>query len=274
MKNLTLITGSTDGIGKQTAFDLAALGFEVIIHGRNEKRCQQVVEEILELYPNNFVEYVVADFANPKAIKRMSDELHEKYKSLSVLINNAGIIEKKKIINKGIERTFMVNHLAPFYLSLLLLDLLSKGKPSRIVNVSSTIHAAKIDFDNLQSEKGFDTKAAYSMSKLANILFSSYLAKQLKGKKITVNSLHPGVANTKLLRAISTMQGSHVSLCSKTSVYLANSEEVYSITGKYFTNNGMAKPKPISLDPTAQKQLWEASEKLLNINTKNILKKI
>lgn len=268
MSKIILITGSTDGIGKQTAFDLAALGYDILIHGRDITKCKKVTEEIKAKHPKVQVNYFMADLSVPKDIEQMSNEIHTKYTSLNVLINNAGLIENNRKVDKnGIERTFMVNHLAPFYLTLLLLDLIKKGRPSRIINVSSQVHAASIDFDNLLGEKNYDGRKAYGLSKLGNILFANELVTRLNDESIAVNSLHPGVIDTNLIRKGWNMRGSHVSKGTKTILHLVTSEEGSAKTGKYFSNQIERTPKPIALDREKQQRLWSESEKLLNIDS-------
>ncbi len=268
MSKTVLITGSTDGIGKQTAFDLAALGYDILIHGRDITKCKNVTQEITAKHPKVQVNYFVADLSVLKDIEQMSDEIHKKYTSLNVLINNAGLVENTRKVDKnGIERTFMVNHLAPFYLTLLLLDLIKEGRPSRIINVSSQVHAASIDFDNLQGERNYEGRKAYGLSKLGNILFANELVNRLQDESIAVNSLHPGVIDTNLIRKGWNMRGSDVSTGTKTIVYLTISEEGSAKTGGYFSNEQEKSPKPVALDREKQKKLWETSEKLLNIDS-------
>lgn len=272
MEKLVLITGSTDGIGKQTAIDLAELGYNVIIHGRNSKKCQKVAYEIRSQYPDIHVNYMVADLSDQSAVKNMSDELHEQYDSINILINNAGLIESKRTLVNGIEKGFMVNHLSHFYLTLLLLDLIRKGAPSRIINVSSQVHASSIDFDNLQGEKSFNGRSAYGLSKLANIYFTQELASRLDGEEISVNSLHPGVIDTNLLRSTWGMRGSPVTSGSKTSVYLATSNEGIEKTGRYFSSSREATTKAITSNNENQLRLWQVSEQLLSIDADSFLK--
>ncbi|MHA2253541.1 MAG: SDR family oxidoreductase [Candidatus Kariarchaeaceae archaeon] len=275
MSNLVLITGSTDGIGKQTALDLAELGYDILIHGRNEQKCETVTNEIKLKFPKLQIEYVVADLSIPQEIRRMSEEIHSKFSSINILINNAGIIENTRIIDKNnIEKTFMVNHLAPFYLTLLLLDLIRKGRPSRIINVSSQVHASSLSLDNLQGEINYSGRKAYGLSKLGNILFTNELARRLNDNHITVNSLHPGVFDTNLLRNGWNMRGSSIINSSKTILHIATSDEGMTKTGKYFSNQAERVPKSIALDEEIQKKMWKVSEKLLNIDSNKFLQNI
>jgi len=258
-----LITGSTDGIGKQTALELAQMKARVIIHGRDILRAKKVVAELADRTHNSEIDYVVADLSSFGEIRKMSEELYDRYDKLDVLINNAGVYKNERELNKdGFEMTFTVNHLASFLLTGLLLDLVKNSGYSRIINVASMAHADTLDFDNLHGEKYYDGYDAYSRSKLCNIMFTYALARKLEGTGITVNVLHPGVISTKLLHAGWGSGGSDITLGSKTSIYLAVSEEVASVSGKYFSNRQPAKSSGTSYDTELQENLWNISEKL------------
>ena len=184
---------------------------------------------------------------------------------LDVLINNAGVYSsEKKFTKDGIELTFGVNHLAHFLLINLILELMLKSKEGRIINVSSMIHANSIDFDNLQGEKYYDGSYAYSLSKLCNVLFTYKLADELKGSNITVNCLHPGVINTKLLRAGWGGGGASVEQGAKTSVYLAVSDEVSGKTGNYYMNMKAVRSHDITYNKEIQDKCWNVSMKLVS----------
>ncbi len=260
-----LVTGSTDGIGRQTALEIARLGAGLIIHGRNEKRAVTAAKSIKSTAKNQYVEFITADLSSQEQIRAMSDEIHERYKRLDILINNAGVVQKTKTLTvDGLETTFAVNHLAPFLLTALLLDLLKKGEPSRIINVSSMAHASMIDFSNLQGEKHYEAYQAYTLSKLGNIIFTYELAKRLNGSRITVNCLHPGVINTKLLRTTFS-GGSPVSEGAKTPLYLATAPELESVTGRYFIDRKETRSTSISYDQTVRDRFWKISEELTGI---------
>ncbi len=265
-----LITGSTDGIGKQTAVILAQKGFPVLIHGRNEEKCKQTVREISSLTGAKNLDYFVCDLLSLKEVYRFSEEVKKRYGSLDILINNAGVYLKDYMLSpEGIEATFQINHLSMFYLTLNLLPIIKPaGEPARIINVSSTAHASKMDFDNLVKPVKYDSHRAYSLSKLCNILFTVELSERLKDKNITVNCLHPGVINTKLLKAgwgaVGGFFGRSPQEGAKTSVYLAVSKDVENITGKYFSDSKIAKPHDISYDKDARTKLWRLSEELIN----------
>ena len=266
MSKRVLITGATDGIGKQTAIELASKNYEIIIHGRNEEKCAEAKNEIIKKTGNKNIEFVCADFSSLNDVRNMAEDIIKKYDRLDVLINNAGVYMNKKVLtNDGFETTFAVNHLAPFLLTNLLLDLIKKSQPARIINVSSIAHTrASVDFENLNAEKGFDAYGAYALSKLANVLFTNKLVEILSDENITVNSLHPGVITTKLLRTGFNVTGASLETGAATSVYLADSNEVEKITGKYFVNKKIEEPAELSKDSKLVNKFWEISQKIIN----------
>jgi NAD(P)-dependent dehydrogenase (short-subunit alcohol dehydrogenase family) len=264
-EKVALITGSTDGIGKQTALDMARMGATVLVHGRNDKRCRKAVNDIMEQTGNKDVYAYFADLGSLQQIRKLSMEIHTKWDRLDILINNAGVRETMhRFTEDGFEMTFGVNYLAGFCLTGLLLDLMKRDDGCRIINVSSMVHSGSIDFENLQGEKGFSGSEAYSVSKLCNILFTYELAEKLQPKGITVNCLHPGVINTKLLR-VAWSGGSSVTEGAKTSVFLASSPEVEGVTGKYFVNKKETRSSTITYDSRIRKQLWDLSEEMTGI---------
>jgi len=268
MTNKTiLITGATDGIGKQTALELAQMGHEIIVHGRNKEKSENLRNELSKVSRNENLKSVYSDLSNFEEIQKMSDCIKKKYDKIDVLINNAGVfMNDKLILPNGLETTFMVNHMAVFTLTNLLLDLLKETPNSRIINVSSMAQSGTMDFDNLNGEKHFDAYNAYAVSKLENVLFTYKLHRLLKGKGPTVNCLHPGVISTKLLHAGWGIGGGSLHRGAATSVFLAVNKEVENISGKYFVDSQQRKSSAISYDLKIQDRLWEISEEIMNRN--------
>ena len=265
---IVLITGATDGIGKQTAFELAHLGATVLLHGRNPKRLIDAMNDCRKKVTHPKLDFFNADFSSLNAIRKMVVDLKQKYDRLDVLINNAGVFMKtRELSHDGYEMTFAVNHLAHFFLTHLCLPLLKASPSARVITVSSIAHMrATLDFENLQGEKKFDGYDAYSRSKLANVLFAVELAERMKGSKLTSNALHPGVITTKLLEAGFAMKGASLEEGAETSVYLASSPEVEGVTGKYFVKKRPQPYNPIADNAELRKRFWEHSCRLVGIS--------
>lgn len=255
-----LITGSTDGIGKQTALELAVKGYRVLVHGRNQLLGLEVIEQIKRQSNNTEVFYYNADLTDLNEINGLVEKIKLDFSKLDVLINNAGVIENQKIIlPNGFEKTFMVNHLAYFSLTIQLLEQLNGSNNSRIINVSSQAQAGTIDFDNLNGEKYYDVYNAYALSKLANVLFTYKLARELKNTNTTVNCLHPGVIATKLLHKGWGSGGASLTEGAKTSVFAATDHSINGKSGLYFVNSKAHKSSAISYDKKIQERLWDIS---------------
>jgi NAD(P)-dependent dehydrogenase (short-subunit alcohol dehydrogenase family) len=268
-RKVILITGSTDGIGRQTALELAKAQHEIIVHGRSPERGKKVVSDLQQLSGNENIHYLNADLTKFEDIKNLSNQVKKKFKHLDVLINNAGVFEKEEIIlPNGLEQTFMVNHMAYFALTHQLLDLLRNSDEARIVNVSSMAQAGTIDFDNLNAEKFFDAYNAYAVSKLANVLFTYKLAMMLQGTNITTNCLHPGVIRTKLLHAGWGSGGASSEVGAKTSVFVATDYTLVGRSGLYFVNSQERKSNAISYDKKIQDRLWNISLEITGLRNK------
>lgn len=262
-----LITGATDGIGRQTALELARMGHHILVHGRSETRGKQVVKEIQQASKNPNVELVLADFASLDAVRKLAAHVNATYPRLDILINNAGMFAgERTLTTDGLETTFAVNHLAPFLLTNLLLDRIKDSAPARIVHVSSgTHHSGQIEWDNLQGEKHYSGYEAYSRSKLANVLFAYALAERLGGTNVTSNALHPGVIGTKLLRTGWGGSGNDLARGAETSVYVATAPELEHVTGRYFDNKRETASSTASHDKKLQAQLWQVSAQLVGL---------
>ncbi len=187
---IVLVTGSTDGIGKQTALELARLGAHVLVHGRSQERAAAARDEIRRQVDNAQVAEIVGDLASLGEVRQLAATLQQRYDRLDVLINNAGVfMNERRLTEDGLEMTFAVNHLAPFLLTQLLMNSLRAAPKARIITVSSVAHQrARVDFYNLQGERNFNGYGAYALSKLWNILFKYELAERLAGTGITANT--------------------------------------------------------------------------------------
>jgi retinol dehydrogenase 12 len=274
---ICLITGGTNGIGKATAQALAQMGATVVIVGRNAPKTAQLVEEIRAASGNENVDSLLADLSSQQEIRRLANEFKSKYSRLHVLLNNAGaFFVKRQLSVDGIEMTFALNHLAYFLLTNLLLDTIKASAPARIINVSSDAHTAgKIEFDNLQGERAFSPRA-YGNSKLANILFTTELARRLDGTGVTVNALHPGLVSTGFAKNNGRIIAGLISLFmplvarspvqgAETSIYLASSPSVEGITGKYFQDSHVVTPAPQARDMEVAGKLWDASAEMVHL---------
>ncbi len=271
-----LITGATDGIGKQTAYDLFRKGFNVIIHGRDLRKAEETAESLKKQpqqdkgsSPEVFT--VTADLSLVKNMPDLADQVKGLPVKPDILINNAGVFMNERVITEeGFEMTFAVNHLSHFALTLLLLQDLSESDDPRIVNVSSIAHSGKsVDLKNLDLGKKFDGYSAYAMSKAANILFTKELARRVKThadfSRITVNALHPGVVNTKLLQTgFGSVGRESLKEGAATSVYLAADEKIKGVTGRYFLACREHRPSAHADDPVLAEQFFDLSIKLCN----------
>ena len=278
-----LITGATSGIGKAAALQLARLGAQVILHGRNLERCQTTAQRIRQEIENAKVEIAVADMSSQAQVRRLAQEIRSQHKRLDVLVNNAGaFFLKRQLSPDGIEMTLAVNHLGYFLLTLELLDLLKAGAPSRIINVSSSAHGAgSFDLNDINLKKRYRSWQAYGRSKLANVLFTYELARRLNSNHIppvTVNALHPGYVATQIGTNNGLLAKWGVNLWHKlpfnkfpitpeegaqTIVYLATSPEVEGVTGKYFYECKVANSSPLSYDSDLACKVWEISQGLI-----------
>jgi NAD(P)-dependent dehydrogenase (short-subunit alcohol dehydrogenase family) len=274
---VVLITGATSGIGKATAIGLGAKGATLVLVARNKAKGQVAKAEIIKETGNDRVELMIADLASLHQIRILAEYFKARYSRLHVLINNAGaIFGHRSLTVDGYERTFAVNHLAPFLLTNLLLDVLKASAPSRVITVSSQAHEKQaLNFNDLQNEKNYSEYRVYGESKLANILFAKELARRLKGTGVTSNALHPGVVATNFGRSGSKALRAMISVAkifflspengAETSIYLASSPKVKNITGRYFVKKRPYRSSPISYDEEAAWRLWEESEELTGL---------
>ncbi|MCE7740690.1 MAG: SDR family oxidoreductase [Candidatus Heimdallarchaeota archaeon] len=269
-----MITGANTGIGKETTRQLAALGSRVIMVCRNQEKGAYAKAEIIQTTDNENIELLICDLASLKDVKRFTDEFLQTHANLHVLINNAGVFHMKRTTTcDGYESTFAVNYLAHYYLTELLLPLLKRSSPSRIINLSSNIHRSfKIKMKDPLLEKGYMGQQAYSNSKTAMVLFTNKLVRELEGTKVTVNSVNPGHVETQMttvglskwFRKIADLIPTRtIEQSAETSVYAASSNDLEGITGKYFTDCEESKTAKMTKNIHNQDFLWELSKRLV-----------
>ncbi|XP_034107861.2 retinol dehydrogenase 14-like isoform X2 [Drosophila albomicans] len=275
---VVIVTGSNTGIGKETVLELARRGATVYMACRDKSRAEQARLEVIRETKNQNIFFRELDLASLDSVRKFIDGFKKEQSKLDILINNAGIMLCPHMLTKeGFEMQLGVNHMGHFLLTNLLLDLLKKSSPSRIVNVSALAHVdGSINFDDLNSEKSYSPRKAYGQSKLANILFTRELAKRLEGTNVTVNALHPGVVETELSRHVPIFNNPIFGFLispliwlifktpkngAQTTLYAALDPDLNGVTGLYFSD---CKPKEVSAaakDANSAKRLWEESEK-------------
>lgn len=271
-----LITGGSSGIGFETARGLVA-DFDVVgIVGRDPDRLAQAAGHLRSRGAR--IETFQADFSSLAEVRRLAAEVRSRFDSLGVLVNNAGVWHKNRTLSQdGYEDTFAVNHLAHFLLTRELESLLAAGAPSRVVNVSSSMHARprSLNWDDLMFEKGWRGFWVYGHSKLANMLFSNELARRWKDRGITSNALNPGNVRSRITRNNAFLNALHRSPIARmlimseaegarTSIYVATAPELEGVTGRYFDRGKEAKPSRAATDEEAAGRLWNVSEQLVD----------
>jgi NAD(P)-dependent dehydrogenase (short-subunit alcohol dehydrogenase family) len=269
---VVVITGGTSGIGQVAAEQLAGMGARIVLVARSEARAAASLERLRQAGPQ--VEHTAryANLASIAETRRLAAEIAAAEPRIDVLINNAGaLFNTRQLSPDGLEMTFAINHMAYFVLTEGLRERLAASGPARIVSTASAAHnGARLDFDDLQSSKGYTGFSVYGRSKLANILFTRELARRLAGSGVTANSLHPGFVATRFgdgsggmvqaimpvakLFALSPEKGA------ETIVYLASSPEVAASTGLYFAQRRPKTPSLEAQDDASAARLWAASE--------------
>ncbi len=272
-----LITGSTSGIGQETALGLARMGATVVMVGRDPARGAAARAAVVAGSGNENVTLLVANLASQQSVRDLAAEFQSRFDRLDVLVNNAGQMRAhRETTVDGLEYTFALNHLAPFLLTNLLRDRLTQSAPARVVTVSSMAHGSgKIHWDDLQFARRFSMMGSYAQSKLANVMFTYELDRRLAGTGVTANCLHPGVVASRFgqtdggfiafgMRVISPVLISSAK-GARTSIYLASSPEVAGVTGQYFVKCKPVRSTKESYDIAACQRLWEISERLTGL---------
>ena len=277
-----LITGATNGIGNVSALELAKLGAEVIIVGRDEIKTRKVLHDLKSQSGNANMDMLVGDLSSIAEIKRVAAEFSARRDRLDVLLNNAGaVFSDYQVSADGYEMTFALNHLSYFILSLLLLDILKRTASdqgeARIINVSSSAHRnATLRLDNLRDQSGYSFMNSYGASKLMNVLFTYELARRLEDSAVTVNAVHPGVVNTGFGHNTGRLWSTLIKVAQKliaispekgaeTLVYLASSPDVAGISGKYWNRKQQKRSSEHSYDRQQQTRLWEFSAQITGL---------
>ncbi|WP_017731689.1 SDR family oxidoreductase [Nafulsella turpanensis] len=274
-----LVTGANSGIGKITAIELAKQKARVVMLCRNEEKAEKARQEIYKVSGNTDIHIILCDLSSQQQIHDAADEYRRRFTSLDILINNAGIIAGNERLETadGFELTFAVNHLAPFTLTLLLLDLLRHSEAGRIITVSSEAHRfARFDMEDLQlKHHPYSGLNAYCISKLCNIWFTRQLAALTSRSKLSVNCLHPGFvasnfgnsasAAFKALLILSQPFAISNEKGAATTLYLAGSEAPEHISGHYFKDKKIKKPSKAALNDAYAEELWEKSAALTRL---------
>ena len=274
-----LVTGATSGIGLEASVALARQGARVIMVGRNQAKTEAALADVASRSRSKEVSYLLADFASQASVRALADAVRSRVDRLDVLVNNAGGVNKARTVTAdGIETTFAVNHLGYFLLTNLLLDLVVKSAPARVVTVASVGHRrGTLDFEDLGFERGgYSIMRAYSRSKLANILFANELARRLAGSGVTSNSLHPGSVDTNIWSGAPLWAKPIIQILLRPFfisaekggariVQLAASPELEGVTGKYFEDGKAVDPAPLARDASLATRLWDVSARMVGL---------
>ena len=275
MDKTVLITGATSGIGFEAARQIAETGAHVIGLGSSQVSCDTASNKMLSYGCN--VDYIPCDLSDQTLVRELAENIESRLKKLDVLINNAGVIYlKRKTDSNGIEKMFSVNYLSHYLLTRLLLNKLMDAPKARIINISSIAHiGVRMDFDDLSSNKSYKTMKVYGKTKLAQLLFTKYLSEKIDSKKITVNAMHPGVIATNLISkngflgtALTVgwkLIGKSPKNGAETMVYLANSDSVENISGKYFVKCKQVELAPYAKDEISAQILWCKSAEMCSL---------
>ena len=270
-QRIALVTGSTDGLGRAVARALAGSGFLVLIHGRDAQRGQDLVREICAR--GGSARFHRADFASLAEVRALADAVRHEHDRLDLLVNNAGIgtgdggrPAPRRTSADGHELTFAVNYLSGYLLTRLLLPMLVRAAPARIVNVAS-VGQYPLDFDNLMLTRAYSGMRAYAQSKLAQVMLTFDLAAELRDRGVTVNCLHPATyMDTTMVRAAGVEPTSTVEQGAAAVMHLAVSPELEGRTGDYFDGSRPARANAQAYDEEARRRLAEVSARLTGLD--------
>ena len=263
-----LITGSSDGLGKEVALLAARAGATVLLHGRSRAKSEPVLDEVRAAGSKD-AELYLADLSSLEDVRRLAEEVSARHRRLDVLLNNAGVAlfggEPRQLTADGRELHFQVNYLSHFLLTRRLLPLLEAATPARIVNVSS-LGQAPVDFEDVMLEHGYSGERGYCQSKLAQIMFTFDLSEQLKGSGVTVTALHPGTfMNTKMVTDAGFAPRSKLEDGAAATYRLAASPEVEGQTGVFYNQLSLGRANDQAYDVKARRELWNLSLRLAGL---------
>jgi retinol dehydrogenase-12 len=279
---LCIVTGANAGIGKHTAIGLARRGARVVMVARDPLKGAAAHREVIAAAGHDGVDLVRGDLATVASTQALADELLARYAAIDVLVNNAGVwITKRRENADGFEATFATNHLAPYLLTLRLLERLKEAAQGRVVTLTSELHRrGVVDFDDLQTtRRRYSGVQAYADSKLMNIMFTRALARRLEGTRVTANAVHPGKVHTEITRKAQGVSGFLARVFTPvvgpllltaaqgaaTSIHVAASDEGGAVSGEYFAKSAVVAPRARALDDATGERLWAVSAELVGL---------
>lgn len=274
---LTLITGANSGIGYGTALGMARRDYQVVMLCRSREKGQAARRSIVEETGSGAVDLMLCDLSSQQQIRDFCADFHDRYSRLDVLVNNAALIPGRRTLTEdGIEYQWQVNYLAPFMLTLLLMDRLQASAPTRVVNLSSAVHSGgRIDFDDLGAERGYGPGGwgQYANTKLADVVFTQELARRLEGKGVTTYAVHPGMIGTELTRTLpGIVHALYKAIApgpekgAETSLYCATEPGIEDLSGAYFARSQQAAMAPRARDEGLGRRLWAVSLEMTGVD--------
>ena len=275
---IAVVTGASSGLGLETSVQLAQLGFQVMMVGRNAEKTAGALARAQRGATGPAPTPLLCDFSSPAQTRALAAELLARCPRIDILVNNAGgVSARRRVTAEGIEMTFAVNHLGYYLLTRLLLDRIVGSTPARIVVVASAAHFfATLDFDDLGFERGYRIMRAYARSKLCNVLFARELARRLTGTGVTVNAVHPGGVATGIWDGAPGWMQPFLAVLKRFAMILpeagarhivraATSPEVAGITGAFFDRERQREPSTLARDAGAAARLWKESARLVGL---------
>ncbi|MEQ9875501.1 SDR family NAD(P)-dependent oxidoreductase [Pectobacterium brasiliense] len=282
-KKVILITGASDGIGKETATTLAKQGHKIIIHGRNKQKTEAALDEIKRISGNSDVVMFLGDFLSLAGVKQFADDIKKHYDRIDVLINNAGaqFTDIRETTSEGLEKHMVINVFAPMLLTSLLMDLLKQSKSARVVTVSSDSHrmTGKLDLSDIELEKNYSMAKAYAVSKLYVLWIMNHFITETRNagiNNVTFNCVHPGSTQSglgrestkslkwKLIYFVWQIMMIPVDKAASSSIYAASAPELEGISGKYFGPKGEEQPSKKNYSSENEAIVWSYSKDIIS----------